>query len=76
MLNSDRDTLDKIITNKRIGWYAGIDPTGPSLHVGHMLSFMILGWAYVHGMKSVFLVRILNRLVLICFDFLADSLNL
>lgn len=45
-----------MITNKRVGLYAGIDPTAPSMHVGHMLPFMILGWAYVHGMKSVWLV--------------------
>ncbi|KAK2736240.1 tyrosyl-tRNA synthetase [Myotisia sp. PD_48] len=52
----DRDTLDHIITNKRVGMYAGIDPTAPSIHVGHMLPFMVLGWAYVHGMKAVWLL--------------------
>ncbi|EEQ32902.1 tyrosyl-tRNA synthetase [Microsporum canis CBS 113480] len=52
----DRDVLDKMITNKRVGLYAGIDPTAPSMHVGHMLPFMVLGWAYVHGMKSVWLL--------------------
>ncbi|KAK2882420.1 hypothetical protein FQN49_000372 [Arthroderma sp. PD_2] len=45
-----------MITNKRVGFYAGIDPTAPSMHVGHMLPFMVLGWAYVHGMKSVWLL--------------------
>ncbi|WEW59260.1 tyrosyl-tRNA synthetase [Emydomyces testavorans] len=52
----ERDVLDKLITNKRVGFYAGVDPTAPSLHIGHMLPFMILGWAYVHGMKAVWLL--------------------
>ncbi|EAS30078.3 tyrosine-tRNA ligase [Coccidioides immitis RS] len=51
-----RDALDKLITRKRVGFYAGVDPTAPSLHIGHMLPFMILGWAYVHGLKAVFLI--------------------
>lgn len=46
------------MTNKRVGLYAGIDPTAPSLHIGHMLPFMVLGWAYVHGMKAVWLVSV------------------
>ncbi|KAI1951003.1 tyrosyl-tRNA synthetase [Ophidiomyces ophidiicola] len=52
----DRDVLEKLITKKRVGFYAGVDPTAPSLHIGHMLPFMILGWAYVHGMKAVWLL--------------------
>lgn len=36
--------------------YAGVDPTGPSLHVGHMLPFMILAWGYVWGLPVTFLV--------------------
>ncbi|KAI5310636.1 tyrosyl-tRNA synthetase, partial [Ascosphaera atra] len=40
-----RDNLDKLLTRKRIGLYAGVDPTAPSLHIGHMLPFIIIGWA-------------------------------
>lgn len=50
------ETLDKLMTEKRVGIYAGVDPTAPSLHVGHMVPFMVLGWAYITGIKSVFLV--------------------
>lgn len=53
------ETLDKLMTEKRVGIYAGVDPTAPSLHVGHMVPFMVLGWAYIHGIKSVFLVSLL-----------------
>lgn len=34
---------------KRISAYAGVDPTAPSLHLGHMVAFMPLFWMYIHG---------------------------
>lgn len=52
----DRELLEKIITEKRVGIYAGVDPTAPSLHIGHMLPFMVLAWAYVYGIRAVWLV--------------------
>ncbi|KIW72158.1 tyrosine-tRNA ligase [Phialophora macrospora] len=51
-----RDDLDKLMTYRRIGAYAGVDPTAPSLHVGHMVPFMALGWLYIHGYKANFLL--------------------
>jgi tyrosyl-tRNA synthetase len=42
--------------DKRIGAYAGIDPTASSLHVGHMLPLMSLFWMYVHGYHTVSLL--------------------
>lgn len=54
---SERDVLKKLFIEKRVGLYAGVDPTAPSLHVGHMLPFMVLAWAYVHGLPVHFLVR-------------------
>ncbi|OJD19920.1 tyrosine-tRNA ligase [Emergomyces pasteurianus Ep9510] len=52
----DRDALNKMWTEKRVGVYVGVDPTAPSLHIGHMLPFMVLAWAYVHGIRAVFLL--------------------
>lgn len=52
----ERDQLDKLLNQKRVGVYCGIDPTAPSMHVGHMLPFMVLAWSYVHGYHSVFLL--------------------
>ncbi|KAL1965888.1 hypothetical protein VTN77DRAFT_5021 [Rasamsonia byssochlamydoides] len=52
----DRDLLHRIFTEKRVGIYAGVDPTGPSLHVGHMLPFMVLAWGYVWGLPVTFLL--------------------
>ncbi|KAL4804301.1 hypothetical protein BDV18DRAFT_142915 [Aspergillus unguis] len=52
----ERDLLHNLFTEKRVGLYAGVDPTGPSLHVGHMLPFMVLAWGYVWGLPVTFLL--------------------
>ncbi|KKK13256.1 hypothetical protein P175DRAFT_0449164 [Aspergillus ochraceoroseus IBT 24754] len=52
----ERELLHRLFTEKRVGLYAGIDPTAPSLHVGHMLPFMVLAWAYVWGLPVTFLL--------------------
>ncbi|KZF26252.1 hypothetical protein L228DRAFT_216413 [Xylona heveae TC161] len=52
----DRDALDKLMNEKRIGAYAGVDPTAPSLHVGHLLPFMALFWLHIHGYHAVTLL--------------------
>lgn len=44
------------MTNKRIGAYCGVDPTAPSLHVGHLLPFMVIFWMYLHGFSAYTLV--------------------
>lgn len=52
----ERDLLHKVFTEKRAGMYAGIDPTAPSMHVGHILPFMVLAWGYVWGLPVSFMV--------------------
>lgn len=64
--DSDRDLLHRVFTEKRVGIYAGVDPTAPSLHIGHMLPFMVLAWAYVWGLPAFFLVS--NLLIQIYFS--------
>jgi hypothetical protein len=54
----ERDLLHKVFTEKRAGIYVGIDPTAPSMHVGHMLPFMVLAWGYVWGLPVTFLVSL------------------
>ncbi|GLB47241.1 tyrosine--tRNA ligase [Philodulcilactobacillus myokoensis] len=39
---TDADGLKDLVDHKKIGLYAGIDPTGDSMHVGHLIPFMIL----------------------------------
>ncbi|KAH8693855.1 tyrosyl-tRNA synthetase mitochondrial precursor [Talaromyces proteolyticus] len=51
-----RELLDKILTERRVGFYAGVDPTAPSLHVGHMIPFMVLVWAFHWGYPITFLL--------------------
>ncbi|KAK5109097.1 hypothetical protein LTR62_007554 [Meristemomyces frigidus] len=52
----DRDSLQRILRQRQVGFYAGIDPTAPSLHLGHLLPLMVLFWLYNHGHKVVSLV--------------------
>ncbi|OBT43972.1 hypothetical protein VE00_04682 [Pseudogymnoascus sp. WSF 3629] len=52
----NRDTIDNLMIDKRVGAYVGIDPTASSLHVGHLLPLMSLFWMYLHGYHSVSLL--------------------
>ncbi|KAL9110569.1 MAG: hypothetical protein Q9227_004927 [Pyrenula ochraceoflavens] len=51
-----RENLDLVMTERRTGAYAGVDPTAPSLHIGHMVPFMALAWMYIHGYGATFLI--------------------
>ena len=52
----DRNGLDKVLQSKKAAIYAGIDPTAPSLHLGHLLPLMVLFWLSLHGNTVVSLV--------------------
>ncbi|KAI9834613.1 MAG: tyrosyl-tRNA synthetase [Phylliscum demangeonii] len=45
----DREALDRVLIDKRVGVYLGIDPTAPSMHLGHLVPMMALFWMHVHG---------------------------
>ena len=60
---SGHKALDWLLTEKRIGAYVGVDPTAPSLHVGHLLPLMALYWMYLHGFHTVTLVSDPRRYV-------------
>lgn len=47
------EQIRELMLKKRIGAYVGIDPTAPSLHVGHLITLMPLFWMYIHGFKAV-----------------------
>ncbi|KAF2192638.1 tyrosyl-tRNA synthetase-like protein [Zopfia rhizophila CBS 207.26] len=51
-----REALERLLIEKPIGVYVGVDPTAPSLHVGHLLPFMALFWMYLHGFYAVTLL--------------------
>lgn len=52
----ERNAVDKLMIDKRIGVYCGVDPTAASLHVGHMLPFMALFWMHIHGFHTISLI--------------------
>lgn len=39
---TDADGLTKLVNEKDIYLYCGVDPTGNSMHIGHLIPFMIL----------------------------------
>lgn len=39
---SDEEGLEKLLSEKSVGVYCGTDPTGDSLHIGHLIPFMML----------------------------------
>ncbi len=53
---SDLDGLDKAGSEGRIVAYAGYDCTAPSLHVGHLISIMMLSWLQKTGGKPIALM--------------------
>lgn len=52
----DRSILDGLLKSKRVGIYAGVDPTAPSLHLGNLLPIMVLFWASLYGHHAISLV--------------------
>lgn len=53
---SNFDGLDAILASGSQSAYCGYDPTGKSLHVGHMVSMMMLHWFQKCGHKPYTLV--------------------
>ncbi|EHL2680483.1 tyrosine--tRNA ligase, partial [Listeria monocytogenes] len=39
---TDEEGLRKWVDEKQISLYCGIDPSGDSMHIGHLIPFMIL----------------------------------
>lgn len=52
----ERDKLNDLLVRRRVGVYCGVDPTADSMHIGHMVPFMALGWMYVYGYSANFLL--------------------
>ena len=52
----DRSVLETLLRTKKLGIYAGIDPTAPSLHLGHLLPLMVLFWVSLYGHTAVSLI--------------------
>ena len=50
---TDDEGLRDLLDHKSIGVYCGIDPTGDSMHIGHLIPFMILKRFQIAGCKPV-----------------------
>lgn len=53
---TDRDGLKALTAEKKIGLYCGTDPTGDSLHIGHLIPFMMLKRFQLAGHHPVILI--------------------
>lgn len=53
---TDEEGLKKLTDEESIALYCGIDPSGDSMHVGHLIPFMILKRFQLAGHKPVILI--------------------
>jgi tyrosyl-tRNA synthetase len=53
---SDAEGLDRLASQNQVVAYVGYDCTAPSLHVGHLISIMMLHWLQKTGNKPVALM--------------------
>ena len=54
--SSNLDGLNDALNAGRVVGYWGTDPTGNSLHVGHLASLMLMRWFQKYGHKPILLV--------------------
>lgn len=55
-LAGSQTTLNRALASRKLTFYAGIDPTAPSLHLGHLLPLMVLFWTVAHGHNAISLI--------------------
>jgi len=48
--------LDDLLSTETVTAYCGVDPTGDSLHVGHMVPYMMMRWLQKCGHKPIILM--------------------
>lgn len=53
---TDEEGLTKLIESKEIGLYCGVDPTGDSMHIGHLIPYMILKRFQLAGHHPVIII--------------------
>lgn len=53
---TDEEGLAKLLEEKKIALYCGIDPSGDSMHIGHLIPFMILKRFQLAGHKPTVLI--------------------
>ena len=53
---TDLEALDSLMSQGPVTFYVGVDPTGRSLHVGHMVPFFAMHHMQAHGHNPIALV--------------------
>lgn len=53
---TDEEGLKDILNKEKISLYCGMDPTGDSMHIGHLLPFLTLRRFQNHGHRPIVLV--------------------
>lgn len=53
---SNAEGLEALLNKKAVGLYCGVDPTGDSMHIGHLIPFMVLKRFQLAGHKPVVLI--------------------
>jgi len=53
---TDAEGLRKLTNEKSISLYCGVDPTGDSMHIGHLIPFMMLKRFQLAGHRPVILI--------------------
>ena len=53
---SDEEGLKKLLDSESVAFYAGFDPTGPSLHVGHMVPLFAMAHLQRAGHRPIAVV--------------------
>ena len=54
--SSNLEGLNEALNSGKLIGYWGTDPTGDSLHVGHLASLMLIRWFQKYGNKPILLV--------------------
>src|SRR5690606_12479886 len=53
---TDEEGLRELTSHKSISLYCGVDPTGDSMHIGHLIPFMMLKRFQLKGHRPVILI--------------------
>lgn len=53
---TDLEGLDALLVKEKVTAYCGVDPTGDSLHVGHMIPYLMLRWFQKCGHEPIVLI--------------------
>ncbi len=53
---TDEGAIERLLTDEAVTFYVGFDPTGNSLHIGHLLPVMAMRWLQKCGHRALALV--------------------